>query len=1602
MKDSESNISFASLEDESEHQNGSGRSFLDDSDGHSEAKVMGHSTSTRERPKVRKVYCEYSLGLFTKSNRFRHACIKICESTIFEAAIISAIILNCTFLALTEPTKEADQGRNKLVNDSEIPFSVLFIIEALIKIMAMGLFFEPTKASASTAKSRKKAKLGRYFPPSVEYVHMPTYLKDGWNVLDFIVVVGGIISLSGTKSSVSSIRTIRVLRPLRTISALPGMRILVGTIIRSLPMMGNVLLLSAFLFIVFGISGVQLFKGILSNRCYAQTATSLVLVDSERVCSMSSKYFWGGNLCGSGEVCSDYGNPNNGITSFDNILWAWLTIFQIITLEGWTPIMYDVMDASTCWSMFYFIVLIGVGAFFLINLAVGVVTEVYDQVQDEDEIEEEEKEKQQGREKRKMDLYTYLDLNDTDGWLLPWFQKKCNAIIDHVLFDPLFTVLIVMNTILLAMEYDNMPRDYEKKLQLLNQLLTYSFAVEMFFKIGGKQGKYFRDKSDLFDAFVTVVSLIEMFATSNGSLTALRAFRILRILRLFRRWKSLQDFLKILKETVTNLGNFSFIVLLVVFIYALLGMDLFGNRFHFSDGRPRHNFDTLIWSIMSVFQILTGEDWNVIMYDGIRATSSVSAFYFVSLILVGQYIILNLFIAILLANFGAQHEEDEEKKKEQEKAKSLSSSKKTFQNMLSSAKSRVTTTVTKLKTTFGMSRKESNYIDQGAQEKDEEQSNKVLEDERFQNFLESAKLLDLDDLQNLANSKDLDERQNELVRKLIDIRNQRSFRALSEKENSPSFSRRMSVSFKSEDHDQIQLYGRSLCIFSPENKFRKLLFDTTDDKRFEFFILILILLSSIAMACEVPRPSEKEKDFFAILDVVFLVAFGVEALMKIIAHGFLFGKRHYLHDAWNIMDFFIVLMSFFGVALATLGIQGLSIFRVMRTLRPLRFLGRVPQLKVVVKALLKSIPALGNVAVVSIIFYAICGILSMQLFMGKVHYCNSDLCCSAVNNTKTPQCKEVLTKHECLGSANSISSGEECVWENERMNFDNIYNSLLTLFEMSTTEGWTTVMYAAVDSRGRDENRLRDNSPVVALYFLVVMVFLSFFILNLFVGIILDTFSEMQRKNNFASNFLTPEQQTWVDSQKMAVTSNPKPVHTDTGSLKKRLLKWVDSPQFETGILVLIVANVIFMMFEQENQDKWISDTLFISNFVFTLIFLLEAVIKIITFSMNKINYFSDGWNRFDFVVVLLFIFGLISGNGGGASVFRVLRIARVFRLVKRLNGLNILFKTLLISLPTMLNVGGLMFIFFFIFAVLGMNLFGKVETSETYANFQHFGWALLTLLRMSTGEAWNGIMEEMMVKPPDCENAKEPYCKDLATNQALVGVPEANCTGSDASWITKVDNCGSDIAILYMVVFVLFGSFIFLNLVIAVVLENFSLMLKLDAGPITPLDIRGFEHVWSSFDPRAKGYIMQAELKKLFFSIPPPLGLEGQRILPNDLDTWIRELNLGNKPFNSYHEVLGALLVRAVKDNDVAASIPEEVKILMDIQLKKSLTRRETNPKKKQQKYRKLINTADLLFAVVTIQRVCRRWLGDRHTKERIKRDQDTKHEGSTNGIIY
>ena len=134
---------------------------------------------------------------------------------------------------------------------------------------------------------------------------------------------------------------------------------------------------------------------------------------------------------------------------------------------------------------------------------------------------------------------------------------------------------------------------------------------------------------------------------------------------------------------VQDIVYFAFLLSLFMYIYSMIGMQFFANRLRFDEYGfrvrpgtagyedaevPRSHFDTLLWAFTTIFQILSGENWNSCMYDAWRAVGIGGAIYYISLILLGMFIVMNLFMAILLSNFGVDELDDsEEEKPKQEK-----------------------------------------------------------------------------------------------------------------------------------------------------------------------------------------------------------------------------------------------------------------------------------------------------------------------------------------------------------------------------------------------------------------------------------------------------------------------------------------------------------------------------------------------------------------------------------------------------------------------------------------------------------------------------------------------------------------------------------------------------------------------------------------------------------------------------------------------------------------------------------------------------------------------------------------------------------------------
>jgi len=318
---------------------------------------------------------------------------------------------------------------------------------------------------------------------------------------------------------------------------------------------------------------------------------------------------------------------------------------------------------------------------------------------------------------------------------------------------------------------------------------------------------------------------------------------------------------------------------------------------------------------------------------------------------------------------------------------------------------------------------------------------------------------------------------------------------------------------------------------------------------FEYFILVAILISSITLAIENPlnNPDSMLSQCLVIINMTMTFIFLLESLLKVVATGFLFnGKTSYLRNPWNVVDFFIVFVSISSILTSS----DLSVFkavRVLRLLRPLRLIQRNEGLKIAVQALFMAIPNILYVSVIAGLFFAIFGMTGVNMFKGKFFSCNGITDLHLLNS--------VDNKSDCINKGG--------VWMNADSHFDNIFSAATTLFEMSTTEGWVNVMNKGVDSRGIDQQPKENTNMWYSLYFVLFIIIGSFFILNLFVGVVISTFN--LEKETLGKNYLlTATQKEWIDTRMSIVKMKPI---TRNGYKNNPCLRVQDSKYFELFII---------------------------------------------------------------------------------------------------------------------------------------------------------------------------------------------------------------------------------------------------------------------------------------------------------------------------------------------------------------------------------------------------------------------------------------------------
>ena len=229
-------------------------------------------------------------------------------------------------------------------------------------------------------------------------------------------------------------------------------------------------------------------------------------------------------------------------------------------------------------------------------------------------------------------------------------------------------------------------------------------------------------------------------------------------------------------------------------------------------------------------------------------------------------------------------------------------------------------------------------------------------------------------------------------------------------------------------------------------------------------------------------------------------------------------------------------------------------------------------------------------------------------------------------------------------------------------------------------------------------------------------------------------------------------------------------------------------------------------------------------------------------------KYFLDGWNIFDFLIVVGTIISfVISGTtsvsvGPQATIMRTFRIGRILRLIKKAKRLKMIFNSFLMTVPYLVNVGGLLFLLLFLYSILGMFLLATVKLQSglnVWANFQNFPTAMLTLFRMATGEAWNEIMYDAIRQP------SPTFSCESTVNYEVIQQYGGEAPG-----------CGTYFAYPFFLSFQLIVTFIFLNLFIAIILDGFAESKEAEQMVVNQDMMQQFQKLWSKYDPEASGYI--------------------------------------------------------------------------------------------------------------------------------------------------
>ncbi|KZT30145.1 hypothetical protein NEOLEDRAFT_1238275 [Neolentinus lepideus HHB14362 ss-1] len=1394
----------------------------------------------------------------------------------------------------------------------------------------------PTFLSTTLRSDRTRSEpLSLPFRLNVNLEHAITrrnvpYLRHSWGRIDFLAIVGFwitfILASTGVERGTHHIGMFRALSVLRT-ARLLGVTSGTTTIMRSLktarPLLTGVAYFVLFAMALFSIVGVETFAGSFKRSCYLEIdSNSADDINLGQPCGAYidpvslnvTGYIQAsdgqpgrvkGFVCPLGQVCREGQNPYNGIENFDTFYNAVLQVIIIASANGWSPLMYSVIDSEYFASCFFFIVCILVLNFWLINLFVAVITNTFSAI----------------RANTKKSAFgatpvgPVISEQDDDWQEANGKPSKPNAlkqIYEYIRWC--WVALALASLILQATRTTSIGQTHQTVLDKGELALTLVFDLEIFIRFFAEFPQwrsFFSGGRNWLDTILALGStIIQIPAVHNSDVYPwLTIFQISRFYRVILEVPRMRPLLLAVFGNMYGLANMTLFLLLMNYLAALIAVQLL--RGDLVSDEPM-NFGEIFTSFLAIYQIFSSENWTDVLYGAMQSEiplgQSVIVAVFVSTwFLFANFIVLQMFIAVINENFDVAEETKKGQQasnywaKQQPEApragwlrrlnpyRWLNPSPKTIK-VVNLPSHLVLPMQKSLVQNSNLPFQESAYPD------DQVSGHRTRSQSHFRNTVVSI-------LQSFfvgkAESRSQDVPLNALraPRRAsmvpedaanADMDRHLELLAIVNTETTPAggiseeeFERRAMRADFIRDHPT---YDKTFWIFSQKNTVRQLcqkLVQPAGGERifgappspiahplFQLFLLLAVIAGIVVegIASPVYRRAYYQKhglirgSWFDIAETALGLTLLVEFIIKIVADGFLFTPNHYFKSIWNVLDLAILGGIVVNLTTGLIFIGGLSrLTRSLKALRALRLITLIENMRSTFQSLILSGAArIFDAALLALLYMIPYAVWGLNIFAGLMWECND----TGVSGAS--QCNYEYT-YNTDAAGNDFGFLVPRVWSNPSpsttFSFDTFRASLLILFEIVSLEGWIDVLNFATGITGPGQQPSYNTSQVNAIFFLIYNLMGGVVILTLFVSIIVGNF-----RAKTGAALLTQPQREWIDLQKLI--KRQRPSRRPKTLPRSRFRSWcferaVHKHGWWSRMMTVVFVVHVFALMTQTSASQHIADNVRAYWFLFaSFVYTIDTSVRLIGLGFSSFR--ANGWNLFDIIVAsgaLLAVIIVLVGHPPEwiQQLQKLFIVSIAFKLVQRTNSLNKLFKTAMASLSVIISLLALWLVLFLFFGILFLEIFGltKWYSGEDWnRNYVTMGSALVMLAFMSTGEGWNQYMHDYAIVYPQCTNAA---AKDEDSDCGSVG------------W-----------AFTLFIAWNVLSMYIFVNMFTGVVVESFSYVFQSTGGAksITREEMRAFKKVWAEFANQKTGYLERSRFVPFFGRLS---GIFEVRIYPRE-----------------------------------------------------------------------------------------------------------------------